>query len=427
MIMPHSRCLLLVIAALALALPSSGCKNKRKPDFGAELPPGQMALRKIDPSEYPNFAVNDTDRANLSRAINYSLSYLAAPSSRQYYPYLDISHDRAVATLFALQDDLDHTGGSGPAFNEAIRTRYEVYKSIGAPDPEGGYTDIVLFTGYFTPIYPASLTRTGEFQYPLYRRPADLLSDPEGLTASRRTPDGRYVLYHTRDQIERGGVLAGTELVWLKSRWDAYVITVQGSAILQLTDGRRMEIGYAGNNGYPYTSPGRRMVADGVIDRDQLSLRGLKQYFEENPEAMDKYLSLNRRYVFFAERPGGPFGALNVPVTTMATIATDKQVYPRALAAFLTVPIPEGDTTTTADFRGWMLDQDAGGAIRASGRADIYMGIGEAAEARAGHQLHEGALYYVAVKPELIGTFAGRSMPQPPAVGPAPVSAGFRP
>src|SRR5690606_24739970 len=128
----------------------------------------------------------------------------------------------------------------------------------------------------------------------------------------------------------------------------------------------------------------------------------LKAYFEANPAAMDKYLWLNNRYVFFTERPGGPFGALNVPVTPFATIATDKSVYPRAMPAFLEVPMPINETGQTTAFSGFMLDQDRGGAIRAAGRCDIYMGIGPAAERIAGHQLHQGALYYIALKPEFI-------------------------
>ena len=49
-----------------------------------------------------------------------------------------------------------------------------------------------------------------------------------------------------------------------------------------------------------------------------------------------------------------------------------------------------------------MLDQDTGGAIRAPGRADIYMGVGPTAETLAGGQYAEGVLYYYILKPELI-------------------------
>ena len=42
-----------------------------------------------------------------------------------------------------------------------------------------------------------------------------------------------------------------------------------------------------------------------------------------------------------------------------------------------------------------MLDQDTGGAIRAPGRADIYMGEGDEAETLAGGQYAEGELFYL--------------------------------
>jgi membrane-bound lytic murein transglycosylase A len=89
--------------------------------------------------------------------------------------------------------------------------------------------------------------------------------------------------YWTRAEIEADGKLRGQELVWLKSRWEAYVVTVQGSARLRLPDGRTYEIGFAGTNGHPYVSPGRQMLADGAITRDQLSLKGLGRYFAEHP------------------------------------------------------------------------------------------------------------------------------------------------
>ena len=52
-----------------------------------------------------------------------------------------------------------------------------------------------------------------------------------------------------------------------------------------------------------------------------------------------------------------------------------------------------------------MLDQDTGGAIRAAGRCDIYMGIGPEAEGLSGRQLNEGRLYYLAVREELIARY----------------------
>src|SRR3712207_8694353 len=55
------------------------------------LPPGEKALRKIPPEQYPDFGGMRTNPADLARSIDHSLAYLAKPSSRTKFPYLDIS------------------------------------------------------------------------------------------------------------------------------------------------------------------------------------------------------------------------------------------------------------------------------------------------------------------------------------------------
>jgi membrane-bound lytic murein transglycosylase A len=395
-------CAALLVPALA------GCRKKKPPEepiaFAQELPPGELALRKISPAEYPDFTPLGQDNPQqVLEAIDQSLAYMKAPSSRRFYPYLDVTHDRAVATLQALRTLYQQeivTNRNPAALDAAIRERFDVYKSVGGWDPKkGDHVGRVLFTGYFTPIYPASLTRTGAYQYPLYKRPADLVTNDATETSGRKMPDGSLAPHLSRIEIERDGKMAGQEFVWLPNRFDAYVITVQGSAILRLPDGRTLEVGYAGQNGHPYASPGMQMVQDGLIKKEDLSLKTMRAYFDAHPEAMDKYLWMNPRTVFFTTRPGGPFGSLNVKVTPLASIATDKSVYPRAMPALLVAPVARPGSGAPAPFRGYMLDQDTGGAIRAAGRADIYMGIGPGAEELAGRQLNEGELYYLAVKP----------------------------
>jgi membrane-bound lytic murein transglycosylase A len=49
---------------------------------------------------------------------------------------------------------------------------------------------------------------------------------------------------------------------------------------------------------------------------------------------------------------------------------------------------------------GFALDQDTGGAIRAAGRCDVYMGIGDRAGELAGGTYREGRLYYLFIKPD---------------------------
>ena len=61
-----------------------GCKQQapqplaRQIDFRRPLPEGMVALRKIDPSEYPDFGKQAIDPARLRASIDHSLKYLSA-------------------------------------------------------------------------------------------------------------------------------------------------------------------------------------------------------------------------------------------------------------------------------------------------------------------------------------------------------------
>ena len=390
-------------AILAILMGTLGCRPPQAPpaviDYSTELPPGTNALRKLSPAEYPDFSaiVTHTNLSSLLIALQHSQDYLATPSSARVPPCQGITHDQSVATLVALkqilQNEINNPAyDSGLRFDSAVKATFDVYQSIGGFDKSRGtYTGDVLFTGYFTPTYDASPVRTETFRYPLYKRPTDLVTDPTGEEAHRKSLDGSTAPAFTRAQIEQQHALDGGEFVWLADRFSAYVVTVQGSARLRMPDGQILEAGYNGNNGYPYASPGRQMLADGAITRDQLTLAGLRRYFATHPQAMDHYLPLNPRTVFFTERKGGPFGSLNQPVTRFATVATDKSIFPRALPVFAVVPFPTSSGVT--DFRGLLFDQDTGGAIRAPARCDIYMGLSE----EAGRELDIGQLYYLVV------------------------------
>ncbi len=395
-------------AWIAFAL-VNGCKSQtpappppmQPVNYSQELPAGTSALRKLSPDQYPDFSAAATafNLPRLDKAIDNSLAYLATPGSAKAFPVADISHDRAVASLRALKGLIDQelqspANDGGKRFDAAVKSQFDVYQSIGGQDPNTGqYTGNVLFTAYFTPTYDASLSRGGPFQFPLYKRPVDLLTDATGTVVCRKMPDGSQQPAFTRQQIEEQHVLDGDEFVYLPDRFQAYIITIQGSARLRLPDGRILEVGNNGTNGYDYVSPGKQMVLDGVITREQFTLQGLKDYFAAHPEAMDHYLPMNPRDVFFTERPGGPFGSLDDPVTAFATIATDKTVFPRAMPVFVVAPLPN-QSGNLQTFRGLMLDQDTGGAIRSAGRCDIYMGLGE----QAGQELNIGQLYYLAIK-----------------------------
>jgi membrane-bound lytic murein transglycosylase A len=374
--------------------PSARPVGARPVDYGRPLPPGADALHKLDamidvrPAWY-------ADRESLLAALDQSIRYFTYPSSRRHYPVQSITHAQAAASLAAFREILTESP-TPDAFQARIEDAFDVYESVGCDN-----AGTVLFTGYYTPIFEASRTPTDVFRWPLYRMPPDLVKDDEGNCLGRRTADGGLVPYYTRGEIA-AGALAGHELVYLASRFDAYICTIQGSAKLRLRDGTLMGVGYAAHNGKPYTSVGRRLVADGLLAASELSLAKLRRFFRRRPELTDAYLPLNERYVFFRETDAPPTGSLGLPVTPLRSLATDKRLFPRGALCLVDTELPKETgpgVIERAAFRHFMLDQDTGGAIRAPGRADIYVGVGDAAGRIAGATYAEGRLYYLFLKP----------------------------
>lgn len=382
--------LLLVLSAAVLLL--GGCRGGQVqpvPDYARPLPPGSRALRLVD-SEWRAEIIQETagqmgDPAFVE-ALGRSADWFRLPSTHDHFPVEGVSHDRARRSVETL---LELTAITDPRVRaDRLAVAFDVYESVGY-DGSG----VVFFTGYFSPQFTASRTRSGRFQYPLYTRPADLVTDPQtGAVAGRSTSGGGTQPYPTRAQIESGSLLAGSELVYLPSRLDAYSIEVNGSAKLQLLSGETMYVGYAGTNGREYTSIGRLLVADGVLDANTVSMPAIRGHFQQHPRQLDDYIRQNDRFVFFKEYNGTewPAGSLGFRVTPERSLATDKKIFPRGGAVLVSTTLPGGQ-----GFRQLMLDQDTGGAIRAPGRADIYFGIGPRAEQLSGAQAAEGRLFYL--------------------------------
>ena len=400
----------MVFLGLLSAIILGGCQTKRvqraRPPYDRPLAPGQLALRKItDPNDYPDFTGGWRDLDSLRTAVQRSLSYLGKPSSRQFFPYAEISHEQVVETLGTFLTLMD-SGARSEEINGLIRAHFDVYESVGC-DNQG----TVLFTGYYTPILDGSLERTERYTHPLYKMPEDLMKEPDGRTLGRRGADGQITPYPSRAEIEDSGMLQGQELVWLADPFEAYIAHVQGSAKIRLADGRIVAVGYAANNGHQYVSVSEMLMAEGKIPGDRMSLDAMINYFRNHPDESQGYVRRNPRYVFFRLGEGTPRGSLNEPVTPWRTIATDKSIFPRASLAFISTTLPQAQAGVIAiqPYDSFVLDQDTGGAIRAAGRCDVYMGEGDEAGQLAGQTYQEGRLYYLFVKP------------QAPPTGPTPV------
>lgn len=384
------------LACLALSL-LTGCPPKDgpfvgpgdPPDYEKQLPEGMMGLQKVRPEDVPDFTAACSDLAGLRQSVQYSLDYMAKPSSKQAYARYggEFTHARGLASLQAFAALLD-TNPSPGQMNQAIREKFDTYTSVG-----WNLRGDVLFTGYYTPIFNASPTRTDRFKYPIYRQPTDLQKDPEGnpLTA---WPSRQELETHQKSR------LAGLEFYWLADPFEVFIVHVQGSAKLRMPDGKLIGVGYAANNGHKYESIGKMMVADGKIEKGKLSLRAMIDYFKAHPADINTYTWKNPRFVFFTETLGDPRGSLNAPVTPWRSVATDKAIFPRAGVVYFAAQMPRrgGNILTMMPYTGFALDQDTGGAIRAPGRCDVYMGVGDDAGELAGRTQEKGRLYYLLLK-----------------------------
>ncbi|WP_026099928.1 murein transglycosylase A [Fortiea contorta] len=332
------------------------------------------------------------DRLALLASIDNSLRYLAkdtAIATYQQYPIPGITLDRVRRSLLRFRQ-LVVKSKSPAQLQAAVRQEFAFYKSVGN---DGNGT--VKFTAYYEPIYTASRVKTSVYKYPLYRLPPDFekWAKPH---PKRLDLEGKDGLLGNKSQLR------GLELVWFRDRLDAYMVHIQGSAQIKLTNGRTTSVGYAGGTDYPWTSIGRELAKDGKLAQNKLTLPGVVQFFQQNPKELNNYLPRWERFVFFKETNGTQAtGSIHVPVTAERSIATDKSLMPPGALALVNTSLPYPARPGKLEYRQvsrFVLDQDTGSAIKGPGRVDYFMGTGKLAGDRAGVTGGNGSLYYLLLK-----------------------------
>jgi membrane-bound lytic murein transglycosylase A len=245
-------------------------------------------------------------------------------------------------------------------------------------------------TGYYEPEIAGSRTPMPGYAVPIYGVPDDLAQqvDPaSGRTLRGRLQDGQLVAYADRGQIEDQGLAGHAPIIgYAADPIDLFFLQIQGSGRIRLPDGTVMRIGYAGDNGLPYTGIGKAMVAQGLITVDQGSMQGIVGWLRAHPDQADAVMRQNKAYVFFKERTGaGPLGSLGVPVTGHVTVAADPAFTPLGAPVWLSADRVEAG--------GLWVAQDTGGAIKGPNRFDTFWGAGADAERIAGGMSARGSSY----------------------------------
>ena len=331
------------------------------------------------------------DRKILLSSIDNSLRYLqtkGAENTYKRYSVPGISRERVVKSLQRFRQLLLESK-SAAELNQAVAEEFVFYQSVGN-DNKGK----VLFTAYFEPLYIASRQQTAEYRYPIYAIPPDL-KDWKRPHPTRLDLEGA-------DGLQGGRKLKGLELFWFKSRLEPYMMQIQGSAKLRLLDGTQTSVGFAGNVAHNYKSIGKILIEAGQLPSSGVTMPTILEYFEKDPKKLDVYIPRDPSFVFFQENKGAPAqGSIQVGLSPERSIATDKSLMPPGALALIRGNFPFATDSGKLKHRTvsrYVLDQDAGGAIKGAGRVDYFLGTGKIAGDRAGVTVSNGQLYYLLLK-----------------------------
>jgi len=360
------------------------------------------ALEELSPGAFPAFA-DDLDYAGLDEALERSLTHLsrlaaADPGRTLAFGREQVPIRRVQATLMRFRD-LVLARPTPENLNEVMRREFRVFRSVG--DGRG----TVLFTGYYLPELHGSFVREGAYQVPLYKAPDDLVvvrsKDFSQLSDDivGKVVAGRLVPYPTRAEIAAGALQGqGSELAFVDSAVDAFFLEVQGSGVLRLPDGTTQVVTFAGKNGHRYVAVASELVRRGELKPEDVSMQSVRAWLAQNPAAQSDLLARNPSYVFF-RFADAPTGSLGVAVTPDRTVAADARVFPKGALCFIETERPvDAVQPAMRPFSRFMLDQDAGGAIRTSARIDVFFGSGAYAENAAGRMKQQGRLYYLLLR-----------------------------
>jgi membrane-bound lytic murein transglycosylase A len=378
----------------------AGCAGRKEiPPVSPPLPP----LVRVESSGLPLFT-DDIGFRNLELAVGRSLQYYDRFSGDRV---LEFGNDRF--TVAELRESLLEflrilrTASSEQEFRDRIGETFLVYRAAGR-DGNGS----VLFTGYYEPTLEGNWFPTDRFRYPLYGKPGDQLvinlgkfdRKYRGVRLVGRVRKGEVIPYYTREEIEKMQSLAGRdlEILWVSDPIALFFLHIQGSGLIELPDGTPLHVTYADSNGRPYRSIGKRLIELERIAREDVSLQSIRRYLADHPEEMEEILNYNESYVFFRIARGA-IGSLGVPVTADRSIATDGGLFPRGALAFVRTWKPvvdgRGNILEWVPFSRFVLNQDAGGAIKGPGRVDLFCGNGGYAETMAGHMKQMGDLFFL--------------------------------
>ncbi|OQY01655.1 MAG: murein transglycosylase [Desulfobacteraceae bacterium 4572_130] len=403
---------IIILLLFFLPLFFTGCGIFLKPEKPQKPEPSAIkskALKKLPLAQYPDF-IDQSDNQSLVNAIKQSLIYYnRIPEKMIFYFGKDFFCAKHIKKSIEIFLSFIEKNPTQKQLNQFIRNNYLVYKARGRKKDFK-----VFFTGYYEPFLLGSLIKNSEYIYPIYSKPWDLVSvdlSPFSSNYKKEPPfmarvdnKKRLIPYYSRKEINsiKNFYKKAKPIVWVNNRIDRFFLEIQGSGIVKLKQGGFLRVHYHTSNGHPYKSIGRYLINKNQITKKKMSMQAIRKWLKNNPLKIDEVLNYNPSFVFFKREKHGPFGCLGVKVTPKRSIATDKSIFPKGTLGFIKTFMPLKSEMEAPEkwkkYSGFVLNQDTGGAIKGTGRADLFYGNGKYAEFAAGHMKHTGDLYFLVLK-----------------------------
>lgn len=241
-------------------------------------------------------------------------------------------------------------------------------------------------TGYYEIELQGSKKQTKQYKYPIYRAPPDI-EKLKGCNGFCHASINRGALKNKK-----------LEIVWVDSKARAFFLHIQGSGIVKLPNGEEVKLGYACQNGFPYTAVGSTLKKYGI--NQPCSATEIMEWLDKNPKQGLRIMEENKSYVFFREIYGeSPLGAQGIPLKGERSIAIDAKLYPYGAPFWLETKLPNTKySNSSTPYNRLMIAQDTGGAIKGAIRADIFFGRGKKAETLASGTSSIGKYYILLPK-----------------------------
>lgn len=359
------------------------------------------------------FKGDDLSRQSLLSAVESSILYFGKINPNTSFKYGSLRYSaREVLISLNLFKSYLYRNLAYSELIEEMEENFLVFQSASNFDKN------VMFTGYYEPIFKGSLKKIRGYNVPVYDKPKDL--EVLDLGRFRTTLKNRTIVYretkrgpmpyYSRREIMGENALKGKgyEIAWFKNPVDLFFLQVQGSGIMVLPDGGKMKLSYNGSNGRKYSSIGKFIIDNGWMKLEDVSMGSIRDFMDRHPEKRDQILFHNESYVFFklGTHVSGPKGNINVPLTGRRSVATDAQIFPKGALAYIITDVPSFDRNYIYDnekpISRFVMNQDTGGAIKGTGRVDLFWGNGITAEKSAGRMRSHGKIYFIIAKKDVL-------------------------